>query len=111
MWDRVAASLVDRYRLITFDLRGHGRSTPADRYDVPSLLTDLDRVVTTSKADPGTLLVGHSLGPDYQITTTSFSNNVAKAMAGVALMAVPTVAVFAYLQKHLVRSLMTWAEG
>lgn len=41
----------------------------------------------------------------YQITNTTFTNQVAKSMAGVVLMAIPTVAVFGLLQRQFVRSL------
>lgn len=41
----------------------------------------------------------------YQITTTSFSNQVAKSMAGVVMMTIPTIALFAFLQRYFVRSL------
>ena len=41
----------------------------------------------------------------YQITTTSFTNQVAKSMAGIVLMGFPTLIVFGGLQRHFVRSL------
>jgi multiple sugar transport system permease protein len=41
----------------------------------------------------------------YQITTTSYTNQVAKSMAAIVLMGFPTLVVFAGLQRHFVRSL------
>ncbi|GBE23564.1 MAG TPA: carbohydrate ABC transporter permease [Actinobacteria bacterium] len=41
----------------------------------------------------------------YQITTTSFTNQVTKSMAAIVLMGFPTLLVFGALQRHFVRSL------
>jgi esterase len=80
MWDRVAASLVGRYRLITYDLRGHGRSTQAERYDVQCLLDDLDRVLATCGTARGTFLVGHSLGADLVLIHVGTGSDAAGAV-------------------------------
>lgn len=80
MWDRVAASLVDGCRLITYDLRGHGRSTAAKRYDVESLLTDLDRVLVTCEAGRGSFLIGHSLGADLVLMHVGNGGDAAGAV-------------------------------
>lgn len=53
--------------VVAFDLRGHGLSSPADRYSFEAFLGDLDAVVTAlGHCSP--LLVGHSLGADLRPT-------------------------------------------
>ncbi|MQA16149.1 MAG: alpha/beta fold hydrolase [Pseudonocardiaceae bacterium] len=65
-WDRVVAQLDDRYRIITFDYRGHGRSSAAPDYSFDAFLGDLRAVVeNTSPRDP--LLCGWSFGADLAI--------------------------------------------
>lgn len=56
--------------------------------------------VLVSKSEMYTLPVGI-----YQITTTAFSAHIAAGMAGVVLTTIPTVLVFAALQRHIVRSI------
>ncbi|QFU91963.1 alpha/beta fold hydrolase [Amycolatopsis sp. YIM 10] len=51
--------------VLSFDLRGHGRSSPADRYTFDALLGDLTAVLATLDEPP--LLVGHSLGADLAV--------------------------------------------
>lgn len=41
----------------------------------------------------------------YQITTTSYTNQVTKSMAAIILMGFPTLLIFGGLQRHFVRSL------
>ncbi|WP_206789193.1 alpha/beta fold hydrolase [Amycolatopsis sp. MtRt-6] len=54
------------YDVVTFDLRGHGLSSPADRYTFEAFLGDLDAVMTAlGHCSP--LLVGHSLGADLAV--------------------------------------------
>lgn len=65
-WDRLAARLGDRYRIITFDYRGHGRSSAASSYSFDALLDDLHAVLEDRAAnDP--LLCGWSLGADLAV--------------------------------------------
>jgi multiple sugar transport system permease protein len=56
--------------------------------------------VLVSRPEMYTLPVGI-----FQITHTSFSNHLTAGMAGVVLMTIPTVLVFAGLQRHVVRSI------
>ena len=62
-WDRLAASLTDRYLLIAPDLRGRGDSAwdPARDYYPDTYLTDLEGLVDQLELDRFTL-IGHSLG-------------------------------------------------
>ena len=55
--------LAPRYRVITYDLRGHGRSdrTPSG-YDVASMARDLEAVVGQLASQDEVTLVGHSYG-------------------------------------------------
>ncbi|MGK3208462.1 alpha/beta fold hydrolase [Amycolatopsis sp. MEPSY49] len=52
--------------VVTFDLRGHGLSSPADRYTFEAFLGDLGAVVT-ALGHRSPLLVGHSLGADLAV--------------------------------------------
>ena len=61
VWDPLVERLAAEVELITLDLRGHGRSDRADRYDLVDLAGDVAAVI----ADAGVghpHVVGHSLG-------------------------------------------------
>jgi pimeloyl-ACP methyl ester carboxylesterase len=61
-WDPVVAPLVSAgYRVVSFDLRGHGGSSVAPTYDLGSMSADLAAVIAAYELDSA-LLVGHSLG-------------------------------------------------
>lgn len=62
-WDRVAAALSTRHRVIAFDLRGHGQSdwVSDGEYGVMDHVFDLSSLVETLGLDRFTL-IGHSLG-------------------------------------------------
>lgn len=64
-WAAQLNTLADRYRLVTYDLRGHGRSeTPRSGDFTPDALgDDLEAVLRATVGDGRrALLVGHSLG-------------------------------------------------
>ncbi|MGH9135359.1 MAG: alpha/beta fold hydrolase [Ilumatobacteraceae bacterium] len=72
-WDPIVPPLADAgYRVISVDLRGHGASSMARRYDLGSMAADVAAVVEAVDADEGAsgdagdgsrpLLIGHSLG-------------------------------------------------
>ena len=60
-WDRVVHHLASRFRLVTYDLRGHGRSSSGGPYAIDTLVADLAAVIDNLGV-PHPLLVGHSLG-------------------------------------------------
>lgn len=65
VWDGVAERLRDRFRVVRFDLRGHGESDePAGRdgYLVEHLVEDLAAVVETMSPDTPVHLVAHDWG-------------------------------------------------
>jgi pimeloyl-ACP methyl ester carboxylesterase len=49
------------YRLISYDARGHGASSPAPRYEYPDLVADLEAVLEHLELE-STALVGSSMG-------------------------------------------------
>ena len=53
------------HEVVSFDLRGHGRSSPGSRYTFDAFLGDLTAVLATLDEPP--LLVGHSLGADLAV--------------------------------------------
>jgi pimeloyl-ACP methyl ester carboxylesterase len=55
------APLTDRYRVLAFDARGHGRSTHPGAYSVLHFVADLAMLLDTLGLDRP-ILVGHSLG-------------------------------------------------
>ncbi len=62
LFERQVAGLSDRFRVITFDLRGHGESQrPEHGYRVSRYAMDL-RSVITEVAGPPAHVLGHSLG-------------------------------------------------
>jgi len=62
IWDRTVAALEDRFRVVSFDLRGMGESDkPPGRYDFGELSDDLGFIVRALDLDDVTL-VGWSMG-------------------------------------------------
>ncbi len=60
-WDPLIAPLSARRRVIALDLRGHGRSSDADRYDLEAMAGDVVAVAAAVGLERPHL-VGHSLG-------------------------------------------------
>lgn len=62
IWARQVAALAPRYRVITWDLRGHGRSAPdPGPCTIADLAADLGRVLDASDT-PRAVVLGHSAG-------------------------------------------------
>jgi pimeloyl-ACP methyl ester carboxylesterase len=61
VWDRVAARLEGRYRLLLVDLPGHGASASIANVSVDAVADVLDRTLKERKVKQA-LLVGHSYG-------------------------------------------------
>ncbi len=70
-WDPVIERLVTSHDVVTVDLRGHGRSGRADRYDLDAMAGDIATVIDALDGDApdgatphrdAPHLVGHSLG-------------------------------------------------
>ncbi|QHC23186.1 alpha/beta fold hydrolase [Streptomyces sp. GS7] len=58
------------YDVVTFDLRGHGLASPADRYSFEAFLSDLTAVMAELERldlPEAPLLVGYSLGADLAV--------------------------------------------
>ena len=61
-WDPVVAQLQEDCRVITMDLRGHGASGKAERYDLEAMAGDVVAVAGELDLLGRVHLVGHSLG-------------------------------------------------
>ena len=60
-WDPLIDRLTAQRRVVALDLRGHGRSGSADRYDLEAMAGDVVAVAVSLGLDRPHL-VGHSLG-------------------------------------------------
>lgn len=60
-WSWMVPILRERYRVITYDWRGHGRSAESDDYSLPRLVADLGELLERLGAAPATVM-GHSMG-------------------------------------------------
>lgn len=65
------SSLRGSFRLASFDLRGHGLSSPAARYDYASFSEDTAAVMAALGSDESWVLMGHSLGADLVLDHTA----------------------------------------
>lgn len=82
-WDRVAARLAKTYRVIAFDLRGHGQSdwVSDGDYGVMDHVYDLTSLVDVLELERFTLL-GHSLGGNITLRFTGlFPDRIEKLIA------------------------------
>lgn len=61
-WSAITERLTATERVITMDLRGHGASGTADRYDLEAMASDVAAVVEATGTTGEVHLVGHSLG-------------------------------------------------
>jgi pimeloyl-ACP methyl ester carboxylesterase len=69
-WAKLIAALSDRYRIITYDQRGHGASARSSDYSWPSFVGDLGALVSEF-ALANFALVGHSLGAGVALEVAS----------------------------------------
>jgi pimeloyl-ACP methyl ester carboxylesterase len=62
-WDPLVAPLAEDRTVVTVDLRGHGRSPQADRYDPAAMARDVGAALARlDLGGPDPLVIGHSLG-------------------------------------------------
>jgi pimeloyl-ACP methyl ester carboxylesterase len=83
-WARQADALAADHHVVTWDLRGHGRSAaPARAYTREDALADLAAVVDAAMAAGGgpALLVGHSLGGDFSLAYTLGRRQTVRGLA------------------------------
>ena len=82
-WDRLAARLVDEYRVVALDLRGHGDSQWAtgSQYGVPDNMVDLVRL--TELIGGRVRVVGHSYGGQIALLATATYPERFEALAAI----------------------------
>jgi pimeloyl-ACP methyl ester carboxylesterase len=67
IWDLAAPQLIDSFRVIALDQRGHGLSDKPDAgYDFATVSSDLDAILKTLKIERATL-IGHSWGGNVAV--------------------------------------------
>ena len=69
-WTNLIAALGDRYRIITYDQRGHGASTQSSDYSWSSFVGDLEALISELALN-NFVLVGHSLGAGLALDVAS----------------------------------------
>ncbi|WP_040809038.1 SDR family oxidoreductase [Nocardia concava] len=87
LWDNVIPHLADRFRVISYDSRGHGRSTdPGDfrGFAIPELATDFFAVIDAVSPDEPVHVLAHDWGsvtvwdavcePDAELRIASFTS-------------------------------------
>lgn len=88
VWHEIVTRLASRYRVITYDLPGHGRTdAPADgHYDLDLLGDTLASVIATA-TEPGELvLAGHSLGGMTVLNAARRHPGMRERLRGVVLL-------------------------
>jgi pimeloyl-ACP methyl ester carboxylesterase len=88
LWTPVLNGLTDQFRVIAYDLRGHGRSSPAQSggYSLETLGDDLEAVLAASVEEGSrVILVGHSLGAS-SIVAWARRRTVAQKVSAAMLM-------------------------
>jgi esterase len=80
-WKRVIARLANAYESITFDFRGHGRTSRSDTYSVNGFLTDAEAVMA-AVGPSRPIIVGWSAGADLAV---EYASTHPKAVAGLVL--------------------------
>jgi pimeloyl-ACP methyl ester carboxylesterase len=67
IWDLVAPLLIDEFRVVAIDQRGHGLSDkPGTGYDFASVTHDLDQILVALEIERA-LLIGHSWGGNVAV--------------------------------------------
>jgi len=79
-WDLVAARLAPRHRVISADLRGHGKSDkPSDGYDFDTVVRDLAEVAAQLHPEP-LVVAGHSWGASVALAYAAAVPNTLAAI-------------------------------
>ncbi len=80
-WRPMIDRLATRYRVIAVDVRGHGRSQPADSaYTLKDLALDLSELLTQLNLPEPPVLIGHSLGGSIVQQFAAEHPNAARAI-------------------------------
>jgi pimeloyl-ACP methyl ester carboxylesterase len=87
VWHEQVRALADRYRLVTYDQPGHGRTSPprSERYDLDLFGDTLAEVVAQATRPGPLVLCGHSLGGMTIMNGVRRNPDLARRLSGVAL--------------------------
>jgi long-chain acyl-CoA synthetase len=84
-WQYQLKAFSDDYRVVAYDLRGHGRSdAPYSRYDMAEMQRDLDTLIAKLEIKLPLTLVGHSFGGAI---VTEFAHRRPEAVSKLVLVA------------------------
>ncbi len=86
-WKYQLREFSDQYRVIAYDVRGHGRSdAPYTQYTMDELQADLDLLLADLRVETPFILVGHSFGGAI---VTEFARRRPDALSHLVLIATP----------------------
>ncbi len=79
-WEKQVSTFSEHYRVVTFDLRGHGRSSKSPgSYSIKTLVVDTLQLMKTLQLGP-VYIVGHSLGGMIGIQLSTIMPEMVKGL-------------------------------
>src|SRR5712692_4538131 len=82
-WENIFPRLATRYRVVSYDQRGHGRSERAPDYELRAFADDALRVLREVVKAPA-VVVGHSLGAITALVAAAEAPDLVRALSGPA---------------------------
>ena len=82
LWSKVAPELAKEFRLVTYDLRGSGRTPATGSTTLSELVDDLRRLVAELDLGPS-LVMGHSIGGSVALAHAAAHPEQVRAVVGI----------------------------
>jgi pimeloyl-ACP methyl ester carboxylesterase len=111
-WDPIAAALLDRYHVITPDLRGHGASGWAspEAYTLAAFVLDLALIVRALDLPPASL-IGHSLGGAIALRYAAAFPHQVRALCAIEAVELPIVRDHRHDPKPFPTRMRAWIDA